>query len=376
MGLWEKKCTAISHAILTAARPNSFRSPLQIGLDIHLSQKYGSKHLLNILSSLGLCAPYAEAALFQVSALLHPDTESQTDLFTQFVYDNADVNICTIDGFNTFHSMGGIQCFTPSPSFSTSDQPIKRLAKVPPASAVGQFGYIPIKIYERNGNTGLMNVTVQDLLNINPISASVSVSARELQWLYGKFQKKHEWLGWNGFMETSTADLHYNVSHISYLPFLNVPPNEYDTIYTVLTKSLNKSTFTMASLPPTDAAAQFPSFRTYLQVQKWLGNDLPRTDWGWTMTGNGLAPITTDKDPVPSDLLSIISCKCLKGCMTATCSCRRAGLKCSIICVSCKGLACTNSDANIDEEECDDPTDELLENFLMTDGVTLEVEES
>ena len=220
---WEK-CKAISHAILSAARPNSFKSPLQIGLAIHLSQKYGSKHL-NILSTLGLCAPYAEAALFQVSALLHPDSEPQSDLFTQFVYDHADVNICTIDGFNTFHSMGGIQCLTPSPTDSSSHQPIKRLEKSPPASTVGQFGYIRIKIYERKDNTGLMNIKVQDLSNINPISATVSISTRELQWLYGKWQMKHEWPGWNGFMETSTADLHYDVSHISYLPFLNAPPN-------------------------------------------------------------------------------------------------------------------------------------------------------
>ena len=125
------------------------------------------------------------------------------------------------------------------------------------------------------------------------------------------------------------------------------------------------STFTLASLPPTDAAARFHSLHTYLQVQKWLGIDLPPTEWGWKMTGNGLAPITTDKDPAPLDLLKIISCKCLKGCMTATCSCRRAGLKCSIICVSCKGLSCTNSDVNIDEEECDDPIDKMLENSMQ-----------
>lgn len=38
---WERKCTAISHAIMSATRPSSFLSPLQIGLSAFLSKKYG-----------------------------------------------------------------------------------------------------------------------------------------------------------------------------------------------------------------------------------------------------------------------------------------------------------------------------------------------
>lgn len=184
---WEKKCTAISPVILTATRPNSVRSPLQIGLAVHLSQKYGSKHLLNVLSTLGLCASYDEAALFQVSGVHHPDREPQTESFTQFVFDNADVNICNIDGFNTFHSMRGIQCVSPSPNDPTSDQLITRLETIPSASTVGQFGHVPIiKAFENESTRGLFGITVRDLANINPISTTVSVSTRELQWLYGK----------------------------------------------------------------------------------------------------------------------------------------------------------------------------------------------
>ena len=123
----------------------------------------------------------------------------------------------------------------------------------------------------------------------------------------------------------------------------------------------------MASLPPTDATAQFHFLCTYLQDKKWLGIDLPPTEWGWKMTENGLAPITTNEDPVPPDLLKLILCKCLKECMTANCSCKRAGLKCSIICVACKGTSCTNSDVSIDEEECDNPIDEMLDNLSKLD---------
>jgi hypothetical protein len=31
-----------------------------------------------------------------------------SDSFSQFIFDNADVNIETLDGKNTFHALGGI----------------------------------------------------------------------------------------------------------------------------------------------------------------------------------------------------------------------------------------------------------------------------
>ena len=49
------------------------------------------------------------------------------------------------------------------------------------------------------------------------------------------------------------------------------------------------------------------------------------------------------------------------------CSCKRAGLRCSIICVACKGTSFTNSDVSIDEEECVDLIDEMLNNLLNLD---------
>ena len=46
-------------------------------------------------------------------------------------------------------------------------------------------------------------------------------------------------------------------------------------------KTSTSSTFKMASLPPTSAAAQQHSYRVYLQVQQWLGHCIPPTEWGW-----------------------------------------------------------------------------------------------
>ena len=65
-----------------------------------------------------------------MSALQHPTEKPKTDSFTQFVLDNADVSICTIDGLNTFHSMGGIECVTTTPpNDPTSDHDHIRIGR-------------------------------------------------------------------------------------------------------------------------------------------------------------------------------------------------------------------------------------------------------
>ena len=95
------------------------------------------------------------------------------------------MNICTIDGFDTFHSMGWIQCVTP-PNDPTSYQPITRLEKIPCASSVGQFGRVPIKTFEIKRAGRLLHVKVRNVANINPVSTTLSVTTTELLWLFGK----------------------------------------------------------------------------------------------------------------------------------------------------------------------------------------------
>ena len=70
-------------------------------------------------------------------------------------------------------------------------------------------------------------------------------------------------------------------------------------------------------------------------MQLWLGHIKNPEDWGWTFQNNILLPVTTLKAPAPDQLLKCISCSCTKGC-GKNCGCRKAGLKCSIVCGHCK----------------------------------------
>ena len=62
---------------------------------------------------MGICASYSEARRYEASAALQNQPVIDHQAFKQFVFDNADFNIRTLDGYGTFHSMCGIMCLTP-----------------------------------------------------------------------------------------------------------------------------------------------------------------------------------------------------------------------------------------------------------------------
>ena len=120
-----------------------------------MHKKHASKGArINALSFLNLYASYDETQLFEASILHDPQKYDLKDTFLQFVFDNANYNTCTINSYNTFHSMGGIMCVTPYSSV-TSTRIIKRLNKIPSSEVVGKFGFIPVKTFEKNSPQGL-----------------------------------------------------------------------------------------------------------------------------------------------------------------------------------------------------------------------------
>lgn len=137
---WKKKVLAISHSVISAVRPTSFLSPLQIGVSAFF-YKYGSRKLIDVVSSLGFCASYSEAVRLKVSAIMRPPLQIDQTAFHQFVHDNADFNTRTLDGYNTFHAMGGIHLITPKNAIAL-DQRSVRVKKPIPAPLIGEMGAV------------------------------------------------------------------------------------------------------------------------------------------------------------------------------------------------------------------------------------------
>lgn len=227
-------CTNISHCIMTAVRPRSFQSKLQLGLSVFFHRRFGSKRLIQIFSSFGLCASYSETMNYEAAAVFSrpPHILSpETGTFVQYVADNADVNVNTLDGNNTLHIMGIIQIVTPKDSV-LQEKPMPRLTEVLSAKDFAAKAHVPIQVYQNTGVVGYSKINVR---NFDEIEAKASFLKKvDLIWFYGKC-KNFSLPGWNGYIECLTRNIaDFSKSKISFLPFLHQPASNYNTIYTTL----------------------------------------------------------------------------------------------------------------------------------------------
>ncbi|KAG1683448.1 hypothetical protein GQR58_009987 [Nymphon striatum] len=70
-------------------------------------------------------------------------------------------------------------------------------------------------------------------------------------------------------------------------------------------RSSLSSSFQLASLPPTSAAAKQHACHTHIPVQERMGNIPPPTEWGWRSRDGILGPVETDM-PVAPDLNAVV----------------------------------------------------------------------
>ena len=94
--------------------------------------------------------------------------------------------------------------------------------------------------FEKDTSEGLKNEAIKDLNINNPIAHEIDFKMTNIIWIYGKWKNSLKSLGWNGLMETYYESEEYSTSKIIPLPFVNVPPSNYDTILTVLIEAATK----------------------------------------------------------------------------------------------------------------------------------------
>ena len=125
--------------------------------------------------------------------------------------------------------------------------------------------------------------------------------------------------------------------------------------YILYTRSVSRpSGFKLESLPLAAAAAKFHSYRSYLAVHQWIGNNLRPHDWRWQYRDGSLVQLTTDRPVAPTRVLRIVSCGCKTGC-PKTCGWRKAGLYYSPMYSHCNGQTCSNIHAlAISQDSYDD----------------------
>lgn len=229
MNSYQRKCISIGHAIITAVRPRSFLSSLQIGLAVSLHRKFGTKKIIDICNDLGFCASYNEARLYEISASFQSAFELLPGTAIQYVVDNSDFNVDTIDGKNTFHNLGRIAIISPENGLMPRE-PIKRLAKPASRTEIASSKKISLQDYPTLPGEGLKKI----FLNLDDNASHPSLTSIRLLtfWSFLKFKRVSGVPGWNGFMEILTNGEDFITSKVLFLPFIYGKPSDYNTLFT------------------------------------------------------------------------------------------------------------------------------------------------
>ena len=239
-----RKRSAINHAIVAACRPRSFLSSIQIGTSVYLHRKYGSKHLIDILTAMGFCSPYEEARRYLQNVMDAAPPEVDCNAFLQFVFDNADVNVRTLNGLGTFHATGGIKCVTPAAGVKTNLTVIRGKAK---ASHPSTYPFaIPIVPYKHPTSKPLQEITFADLSVLHDIRKCTQslqhACLLDALWVSSSLTNVDQQPGWSGFMTASSnASDTFETSRILAVPFINRGVSNVTSIYSALTFACKQS---------------------------------------------------------------------------------------------------------------------------------------
>ena len=229
----DRRCVAIAHSIISACRPWSFISPLLLAIAVYVHRKYGSRELVDILNSLGFPDDYKEVQRLNRAFVVSGEPEYNLQNFTQFVFDNADFNVATLTGHDTFHAMGGIAAVTPS-----GDATPRALQRNPQLSAMeemGQFSTMPLKIYRKPSLSAMKSVIIGPLEP--PVEEPTNLKSAKLLdtvWVTNLVVGVSPVLCpfWGGFMQLSVCGEDCDKSRIEILPFINQDP-QFTQLYTL-----------------------------------------------------------------------------------------------------------------------------------------------
>ncbi|KAG1670841.1 hypothetical protein GQR58_016642 [Nymphon striatum] len=212
--------------------------PIPFGLAVELDHVFGSKWLIDELSHLGFCSSYREVSRFKQSSMATEDaSEVAVTLppgsFAQYVADNVDHNLCTLDGKKTFHGMGIIQVSTNSSGTHNREKAIKR-QKLELVNLVTKNRGIPIKQYIET-NLSVMSTKIFKSMRDLQFEKNVSLEMNiNLLWETSILVHKSARPSWSGFMQTYREGEYPGKSEVTVLPIIDLNPTDSSCIYSTL----------------------------------------------------------------------------------------------------------------------------------------------
>ena len=241
----ELKQAAIGQCLIKAMRPYNVIPPLLFALAVEIDHTVGSKGLINTASKLGYALGSEEIRRFKqsvASAENGEEGDSSDDSFLaqflQWIADNADHNAQTLDGKDTFHLMGIIECGT----YTTAPMPkrIKRIKEMLKSEDVVNHHRIKIYRYEYPEVRALSKLVLQPINDIvlGSIYSKISLNI-DILWHTAGIFRQSERQGprpsWNGYMDLASLGLaHPSKSTITTLPFIDLNPSDESCILSTI----------------------------------------------------------------------------------------------------------------------------------------------
>jgi hypothetical protein len=236
-----RKGVAIAQAVIQAARPRSCIMPLLFGLGVQIHRQHGSAQLVRQLARWGFSVSLDEVTRYLQSVMQCTNgwlpEECCEARFTQFVADNVDHNIQTVDGHKTFHGMGIIaaSCFGPGMSPVARRKIPRTQKRLLVADACCDKG-VPLVSYCSQSGVGLAHYLLKPLHSLNLSQALPVITKVTTLWHAGGLPAV--WDGqrpmWSGYMQSVCHGEHAVTGVVRMMPILDLNPSDLTCIYSTL----------------------------------------------------------------------------------------------------------------------------------------------
>lgn len=135
------------------------------------------------------------------------------------------------------HVIGMIKIETPKDAVIYNER-IKKYTTKPTATELAAVSHVPLLTYEKPNIPGLSRIRVQNV-NDEEVLSERMFNTVDFLWMYGKWRNIAPLPGWNGFLEKLTKNNNFSTTQIMFLPFINNPASDINTIYTSLQRAIH-----------------------------------------------------------------------------------------------------------------------------------------
>ena len=220
------KLASIGQSIMQAIRPRAILAPLQLGLGVQMHHHFSSRFLIDTLYEHGFSCSYYEVKKYERNAAVAQGTEIpgyNQEHYVQYVADNVDHNVATLDGTGTFHGMGIIAVVTPQ------IQARKIVPKVPVnAKDIAAVGRINIEFFKIPPK-----IPPLSYLQLPCIQVEDPTSQLDVLWKSSLLLRSPR-PSWSGTMQMLHHGNYPGQASVVFLPMIDLAPSDPSCIFSTL----------------------------------------------------------------------------------------------------------------------------------------------